>query len=145
VIRFNATDTPTKMGTFSQYEYPHTKERYAEIADHLGLGGNNADEKVENLIKAINELKAQIGIKETINFKKSNYLVIVSFFVSMTLGFLFSLSFSDVGVINSIWVGLFSFLEADMLYKMFEDKIFKPFSQINNEKVVEIPKNNRIE
>ena len=66
VIRFNATDTPTKMGTFSQYEYPHTKERYAEIADHLGLGGNNVDEKVENLIKAINELKAQIGIKETI-------------------------------------------------------------------------------
>ena len=66
VIRFNATDTPTKMGTFSQYEYPHTKERYAEIANYLGLGGNNDDEKVENLIKAINELKEKIGIKATI-------------------------------------------------------------------------------
>ena len=84
-------------------------------------------------------------IKETINFKKSNYIVIVSFFVSMSIGFLFSLSFSDVGVVNSIWVGLFSFLGADILYKMFEDKIFKPFSEINNEKVIEIPKDNRIE
>lgn len=84
-------------------------------------------------------------IKETIDFKKSNYLVIVSFVVSMTLGFLFSLSFSDAGAINSLWVGLFSFLEADMIYKIFEDKIFKPFSEIQNEKVVEIPVENRIE
>ncbi|MBE5949075.1 MAG: bifunctional acetaldehyde-CoA/alcohol dehydrogenase [Lachnospiraceae bacterium] len=66
VIRFNASETPVKMGTFSQYAYPHTKERYAEIADALGLKGKNVDEKLENLIKAIDELKEKVGIKKTI-------------------------------------------------------------------------------
>ena len=66
VMRFNAAEAPTKMGTFSQYDHPHTLARYGEIADFLGLGGNNDEEKLENLINAINELKARIGIKETI-------------------------------------------------------------------------------
>ncbi len=66
VIRFNASQTPTKMGTFSQYAYPDTKRRYAEVAEYLNLGGKDDDEKVENLIKAVNDLKARIGIKETI-------------------------------------------------------------------------------
>ncbi len=66
VIRFNAAETPVKMGTFSQYDHPHTMARYAEIADYLGLGGKSDEEKVENLIKAINDLKAKVGIKETI-------------------------------------------------------------------------------
>ncbi len=66
VIRFNASEAPAKMGTFSQYDHPHTLARYAEIADYLGLGGKSDAEKVENLIKAINELKAKVGIKETI-------------------------------------------------------------------------------
>ena len=66
VIRFNASETPVKMGTFSQYDHPHTLARYAEIADHLNLGGNTNDEKVENLIAAINELKAKVGIKKNI-------------------------------------------------------------------------------
>ncbi len=66
VIRFNASETPTKMGTFSQYDHPHTLARYAEIADYLGLGGNTDSEKMENLINAINELKASVGIKDTI-------------------------------------------------------------------------------
>ncbi len=66
VIRFNASEAPTKMGTFSQYDHPHTLARYAEIADALGLGGNEATEKLENLIRAINELKASVGIKATI-------------------------------------------------------------------------------
>ena len=66
VIRFNASEAPAKMGTFSQYDHPHTLARYAEIADYLGLGGKNDKEKLENLIKAINDLKAQVGIKETI-------------------------------------------------------------------------------
>ncbi len=66
VIRFNASETPVKMGTFSQYDHPHTLARYAEIADYLGLGGNTNEEKLENLIKAINDLKAKVGIKETI-------------------------------------------------------------------------------
>ncbi len=66
VIRFNACEAPAKMGTFSQYDHPHTLARYAEIADYLCLGGNSDEEKLENLIKAINDLKARVGIKETI-------------------------------------------------------------------------------
>ena len=66
VLRFNASEAPQKMGTFSQYDHPHTLARYAEIADALNLGGNTDEEKLESLIKAINELKAKVGIKETI-------------------------------------------------------------------------------
>ena len=66
VIRFNSSETPTKMGLFPQYEYPKTMHRYAEIADMLGLGGKTDKEKMENLIKAIDELKDKIGIKKTI-------------------------------------------------------------------------------
>ena len=66
VIRFNASEAPTKMGTFSQYDHPHTLARYAEISDYLGFGGESNEEKLENLIKAINDLKAKVGIKETI-------------------------------------------------------------------------------
>ncbi|MDE5770013.1 MAG: bifunctional acetaldehyde-CoA/alcohol dehydrogenase [Ruminococcus sp.] len=66
VMRFNASATPAKMGTFSQYSHPHTLERYAEIADTLGLGGNSNTEKLENLINAIRELRHKIGIKDTV-------------------------------------------------------------------------------
>ncbi|MDD6903222.1 MAG: bifunctional acetaldehyde-CoA/alcohol dehydrogenase [Eubacteriales bacterium] len=66
VLRFNAAEAPVKMGTFSQYDHPHTLARYAEIADCLGLGGKNDTEKLENLIKAVNDLKARVGIKPTI-------------------------------------------------------------------------------
>ncbi len=66
VIRFNSADVPAKMGTFPQYAYPHTKARYAEIADYLTLGGKTDDEKVENLIAALDALKEKIGIKKTI-------------------------------------------------------------------------------
>ena len=66
VLRFNASEAPTKMGTFSQYDHPHTLARYAEVADYLGLGGNTDEEKLENLIKAIDELKERVGIKATI-------------------------------------------------------------------------------
>ncbi|MBQ3951627.1 MAG: bifunctional acetaldehyde-CoA/alcohol dehydrogenase [Oscillospiraceae bacterium] len=66
VLRFNAAEVPTKMGTFPQYDHPHTLARYAEIADYLGLGGKDDSEKLENLIKAIDELKERVGIKKTI-------------------------------------------------------------------------------
>ena len=66
VMRFNAAEVPTKMGTFSQNQYPHCKARYAECADFLGIQGKDDDEKFENLIKAIEELKAKVGIKKTI-------------------------------------------------------------------------------
>ena len=66
VLRFNASETPSKMGTFSQYDHPHTLARYAEVADYLGLKGNSDAEKLESLINAVNELKERIGIKKTI-------------------------------------------------------------------------------
>ena len=66
VIRFNAAEAPAKMGTFSQYAYPKTQRRYAEIAEYLNIGGKNDADKVENLIKAIDKLKEKVGIKKTI-------------------------------------------------------------------------------
>ncbi len=66
VIRFNSCDVPTKMGTFSQYSHPHTLARYAEVADYLGIKGDDNQEKVDNLIIAIDELKGKVGIKSTI-------------------------------------------------------------------------------
>ena len=66
VLMFNASETPVKMGTFSQYDHPHTLERYAMVADYLGLGGKDDEDKLRNLIKALDELKAKIGIKKCI-------------------------------------------------------------------------------
>ena len=66
VIRFNSSEVPAKMGTFPQYDHPHTLARYAEIAQFLGFAGKDDKESVENLIDGINALKARVGIKETI-------------------------------------------------------------------------------
>lgn len=66
VIRYNSAEVPAKMGTFPQYAYPHAQRRYAEIAESLGIKGKDDKAKVENLIKAIDELKEKIGIKPTI-------------------------------------------------------------------------------
>ena len=77
VLRFNASEAPVKMGTFSQYDHPHTLARYAEVADYLGLGGKNDSEKLENLIKAVNALKERVGIKKTIrdyNIDEADFL-----------------------------------------------------------------------
>ena len=66
VMRFNADPVPRKMGTFPQYEYPHTLERYCECADFLGIKGKTNEEKLNNFIAAIEELKAKVGVKKTI-------------------------------------------------------------------------------
>ena len=66
VLRFNAAQVPAKMGTFPQYDHPHTLERYAQVADALGVRGGNDQEKLDNLCAAIEELKARVGIKATI-------------------------------------------------------------------------------
>lgn len=66
VLRYNSQEAPIKMGTFPQYGYPNTLRRYAEIAESVGITGNNDEEKLENLIKKIDELKETIGIKPTI-------------------------------------------------------------------------------
>jgi len=68
VIRFNATDKPTKMAGFAQYKYPNAKERYAKAADFLGYTNENQtnEEKTKVLRAKVAELKARIGIKSTI-------------------------------------------------------------------------------
>ena len=66
VLRFNAAEAPSKMGTFPQYDHPHTLARYAEIADALGCGGTTDQEKLDALIAKIDALKEAIGIKPTI-------------------------------------------------------------------------------
>ncbi len=66
VLRFNAEETPAKMGTFPQYDHPHTLRRYAEVAEALGIDGKDDKDKLEKLIAKIDDLKVKIGIKETI-------------------------------------------------------------------------------
>lgn len=66
VLRFNAEEVPVKMGTFPQYDHPHTLARYAEVADYLGIPGETDQEKLDGLIAKIDELKKVIGIKDTI-------------------------------------------------------------------------------
>ncbi|MEE1285795.1 MAG: iron-containing alcohol dehydrogenase, partial [Ruminobacter sp.] len=63
---YNAAEGPTKMGPFSQYQYPHAFDRYVECANFLGIKGKNDQEKFDNFIVAIEELKAKVGIKKTI-------------------------------------------------------------------------------
>ena len=66
VMRFNAEEVPYKMGTFPQYDHPHTLRRYAEIAESIGITGKDDKEKLEKLLEKIDELKDSIGIKHTI-------------------------------------------------------------------------------
>ena len=66
VIRYNAAEVPAKMGSFSQYAYPHAKERYVECANFVGIHGKNADETLELFIEKIEELKAALNIQESI-------------------------------------------------------------------------------
>ena len=66
VLRFNAAEAPAKMGTFPQYDHPHTLRRYAEVAEALGVRGSSDRDKLEGLIKLINDLKAYVGIKPAI-------------------------------------------------------------------------------
>ncbi|MBQ3887837.1 MAG: bifunctional acetaldehyde-CoA/alcohol dehydrogenase [Clostridia bacterium] len=66
VMRYNAEPVPTKMGTFSQYAYPHTLERYCECAHFLGINGTDDNDTLNKFIDKIEELKEVIGIKKTI-------------------------------------------------------------------------------
>ncbi|MBE8167749.1 MAG: bifunctional acetaldehyde-CoA/alcohol dehydrogenase [Shewanella sp.] len=66
VIRFNATDMPTKQAAFSQYDRPKALCRYAQIADYLRLGGNTDEQKVEKLLEKIDQIKKAIGIPASI-------------------------------------------------------------------------------
>ena len=66
VMRYNAAEVPTKMGTFSQYQYPHALQRYAELGRFAGCTGNTDEEVFENFIAKLEDLKEKIGIKKTI-------------------------------------------------------------------------------
>ena len=66
VMKYNAEEVPTKMGTFSQYEYPHTLARYVECANFCGIAGKNDQDTLDKFIAAIEDLKEKIGIKKTI-------------------------------------------------------------------------------
>ena len=90
VIRFNATEKPQKMGTFPQYDHPKAVEKYAEIASYLGLKGDSDTEKVDSLIRCIDELKEKIGIKGSIK----EYVVLESDFFG-TLDEMVELAFDD--------------------------------------------------
>lgn len=76
-------------------------------------------------------------IKTISLIKCSDCLIYISFLISMSFGMLFTLSFTEYTLIDSIWVGLFSFIGADSLYKAFEDKLFKSFNKINEVKEIE--------
>lgn len=76
-------------------------------------------------------------IKTVSLIKCSDCLVYISFLISMSFGMLFTLSFTEYTLVDSLWVGLFSFIGADSLYKAFEDKLFKSFNKINEVKEIE--------
>ncbi|MBC5659373.1 bifunctional acetaldehyde-CoA/alcohol dehydrogenase [Anaerosacchariphilus sp. NSJ-68] len=78
VMRYNADPAPVKMGTFSQYPYPHAKERYCEVARFVGITGKDDDEVFENFIGAIAALKERVGIRKYIkdyDIKEEDFLV----------------------------------------------------------------------
>lgn len=66
VMRFNISEAPRKMGTFPQYAYPHSLERYADIARFIGLDGENDEELFNKLLEKIDSLKELVGIKKSI-------------------------------------------------------------------------------
>ena len=66
VMRYNAAEVPTKMGTFPQYDHPHTLARYAECARFCGVCGKDDEETLDLFIDKIEELKAKVGIKKSI-------------------------------------------------------------------------------
>lgn len=66
VVRFNSSEAPTKMGTFSQYDHPHALAKYAEVAEYLGVKGKTDADKVEGMLAMIDDLKEKIGIKKSI-------------------------------------------------------------------------------
>ena len=78
-------------------------------------------------------------IKET--FKSRKYITLISFGVSMIIGTLFSINFSELSLVNNLWVGFITFLGADAIYKAFEDKIFKSLSSLEpNENITNLDK-----
>lgn len=76
-------------------------------------------------------------IKTISLIKCSDCLIYISFIISMSFGILFTLSFTEYKLVDSVWVGLFSFIGADSLYKAFEDKLFKSYNKLTEVKEIE--------
>lgn len=76
-------------------------------------------------------------------FKSSKYLIIYSLIINMTISILFCMSFTDINIQNSLWIGLFSFIGADSIYKTLEGKI-SSYEEIIRKKQIQIPKENII-
>lgn len=76
-------------------------------------------------------------IKESFNFKNSKILILVNFIISMIVGTFFAKTFSELTLVNCIWVGLITFIGADVIYQSLEDKIFTKFSDIDNTIIIE--------
>ena len=77
IIKFNAVDKPTKQAIFPQYKYPNAKTKYGQVADEIGLGGKNDDEKVDLLIKAVDKLMTEINLPKSIKefgIKKEEFM-----------------------------------------------------------------------
>jgi acetaldehyde dehydrogenase / alcohol dehydrogenase len=88
VIRYNATDNPVKQAAFSQYDRPKALCRYAEIADHLGLGGSGTKDKVLHLLAWLEGLKAELnipgsiadfGVRESVFLEKVDQIAVDAF------------------------------------------------------------------
>ena len=73
-------------------------------------------------------------IKEGIDITDSKIVLLISFIVSILLGRLFAISFADLDIINALWVGLFSFIGADIIYNTLKDKVFDSLTKINEDK-----------
>lgn len=73
------------------------------------------------------------GFVQKIKFllPKKKFITFLSFISSMIFGTLFSVTFSNLSFLNSMWVGLITFIDADSIYKLFEGKIFKRYEEIN--------------
>lgn len=81
--------------------------------------------------------------KTKIHFSSSKYLPLYSFLVNMTIGIIFCITFTEIKFPTSLWVGLFSFIGADSLYKTLEGKL-SSYTDIINRNKITIPKENII-
>lgn len=77
-------------------------------------------------------------------FKTSRFIGLYSFIINTILGIVFCATFTKIDLLTSLWVGLFSFVGADSLYKALEDKL-NSHADIINKNTVQIPVENIID
>lgn len=92
---------------------------------------------------ALSAITCAIIQKTKFLFKSSKFIILYSFIINMAVGVIFCLTFTDITIPTSLWIGLFGFLGADSIYKSLEGKI-SSYSDILNRKSITISKNNII-